>query len=115
MSEAPSHRQFFGDAERTFQLTPEMITELERLTGRGIGGLCRSLFVSEFRLAEITEVIRLALIGGGTDPQEAAALITAYVSPRPIMESYGLAVTILETTMFGNSKPETPAKSEAGQ
>ena len=101
MREAPVHRQFFGDAERDFRLTPEMIQELERITGRGIGGLCRSIFASDFRHVEVLQTIRLALIGGGTDPEEAASLIAAYATPRPVMEPYALAVAILEVTMFG--------------
>jgi hypothetical protein len=116
-NEAPAHVAFFGDQRRTFRLTPDMIMELERVTGRGIGGLARSLFASDFRLLEITEVIRLALIGGGTEPQEATALIAAYVVPRPIMEPYGLAVSILQTAMLGPVKRTKRAKpiSEDGQ
>ena len=45
------HVAFFGDGEKQFLLTPEMIVELERKTGAGIGGLCRRLFAggSTFR------------------------------------------------------------------
>lgn len=109
-SEAPSHRQFFGDGQKTFRLTPEGIMELERVTGRGIGGLARSIFASDFRLLEVTETVRLALIGGGTDPQEAAALISKYLTPRPVMEGYALAVAILQAAMLGPSKRTRRAK-----
>ena len=103
MHDAPSHRAFFGDQNRTFRLTPELIIELERKTGRGIGGLCRDLFAGNFRHAETLETIRLALIGGGESPEDAAALIAAYAAPRPVMETYAFAVSILETAMFGKS------------
>lgn len=103
MRETTSHVAFFGDQERTFLLTPPMIVELERITGRGIGGLCRSLFASDFRHVEVLQTIRLALIGGGTEPEEAASLIAAYATPRPVMEPYALAVAILEATMFGKA------------
>jgi len=105
MNDAPSHRAFFGDAERTFALPAELVTELERVTGRGIGGLCRSLFAGEFRHAEVRETIRLALIGGGEIPVNALALVTAYADNRPLAESYPLAVSILETVWFGSAAP----------
>lgn len=103
MPEAPSFRTFFGDADRTFRLTPELVTELERKTGRGIGGMCRDLFAGDFHLLAITETIRLGLIGGGESPQNAASLIITYVTPQPVMTSYALAVSILETTMLGRT------------
>ncbi|WAJ26286.1 gene transfer agent family protein [Antarcticirhabdus aurantiaca] len=106
MREAPSHIVFFGDGEKRFSLTLELIAELERLSGRGIGGLCRSLFAGDFHHAEVLQTIRLALIGGGTDPEEAAALVATYAAPRPVMEPYALAVAILETVMFGAAKKE---------
>ena len=94
-------RQFFGDAQRDFCLTPEMITELERATGAGIGGLSRRLFAGDFHRHEIVSTIRLALIGGGETPENAAGLVAAYVDPQPLMEAYALAVAILEMTMLG--------------
>jgi hypothetical protein len=101
MAEAPTHRQFFGDAEREFRLTPELIAELERKTGAGIGGLCRRLFAGNFHHADVLEAIRLALIGGGETPQVAASLIAVYAANRPLAETYPLAVSILETAWFG--------------
>lgn len=107
MSEAPVHRQFFGDKDRAFSLPPELIVELERKTSAGIGGLCRRLFAGEFRHVEITETIRLALVGGGERPDAANALVAAYVAPRPLAETYPLAVAILETAWFGKSQGES--------
>lgn len=101
MSDAPAFRTFFGDAQRDFRLTPDLITELERRSGRGVGGLCRDLFASNFRHAEILETIRLALIGGGESPEDADALVKTYAAPAPVMTVYPLAVAILEMTMFG--------------
>lgn len=101
MHEAPAHRHFFGDRDRDFRLTPAEIIELERVTGAGIGGLCKRMFAGDFAHRQITETIRLALIGGGETPEDAAALVTTYAASRPIMEVYPLAVSILETLMFG--------------
>ena len=106
MSEAPVHRQFFGDADRDFRLTPPMILELERKTGFGIGGLSRRFFAGDFRFSELTEVIRLALIGGGNNPEEAQALVTTYSARMPITELYAVALPILETLVFGKAKAD---------
>lgn len=104
MPEAPAHHQFFGDAERSFALTPELIVELERKTGAGIGGLCQRLFASDFKHADLLEVVRLALIGGGEKPEDAAALVAAYATTRPLAETFPLAVAILETLWFGRAQ-----------
>ena len=82
---------------------PELIIELERKTGAGIGGLCRRLFAGEFSQATptFTETIRLAMIGAGTTPKDADALVAAYAVNRPLSEIYPLAVSILETLWFG--------------
>jgi hypothetical protein len=104
MTTAMTHRAFFGDAERDFRITPELVVELERKTGAGIGGLCRRLFAGDFKQADVTETIRLALIGGGTSPKDADALVAAYAVNRPFAEIYPLAVSILETLWFGASK-----------
>jgi hypothetical protein len=103
-----THRAFFGDGERTFKLTPELIVELERKTGAGIGGLCRRLFAGDFRHGDINETLRLALIGGGTSPKEADALVAAYAINRPLGETFPLAVAILEALYFGSKTEATP-------
>jgi hypothetical protein len=99
-----SYTAFFGDAQRTFKITPVLIIELERTTGVGIGGLCRRLFAREFSHADILETIRIALIGGGEKPETAASLVAAYAADRPLSETYPLAVSILEALWFGKAK-----------
>src|SRR5665213_1223870 len=99
-----THHAFFGDGEHDFRITPELVIELERKTGAGIGGLCRRLFAGDFRHADVIETIRLALIGGGTSPKDADSLVAAYAVVRPLAETYPLAVTILETLWFGAKK-----------
>lgn len=95
---------FFGDAERTFQLTPTMIVELERVTGAGVGALFERLAQRQFRQADVIETIRLGLIGGGCNPSEAAPLVATYAAGRPFSETYPLALSILEALWFGNGQ-----------
>jgi hypothetical protein len=92
---------FFGDAKHDFKLTVPMIYELERTTGTGIGGLCKRLFNSDFKLIEVMEVIRCGLIGAGEKPETAKALVDSYCNTQPFGEVYPLAIQILEALMFG--------------
>ena len=104
-------RQFFGDREHDFALPPALILELERLTGQGIGGLSRRLMAGDFKLADLHQTIRLGLIGGGAEPQEAAALIAAYVETRPVLEAYALAVTVIDHVMTGGLSLTEPKEN----
>lgn len=92
---------FFGDKDRPFALTPDLVGELERLTGQGIGLFSRRMMQGDFHLGHLHHVIRLALIGAGEAPQTADALVRTFAAPRPVMEAYGLAVAILDALMNG--------------
>ncbi|KQN72394.1 gene transfer agent family protein [Devosia sp. Leaf64] len=93
------HTAFFGDRERDFALTSPVIHELQRTTGKGIGAIIDSL--RRLSYAEITETIRLGLVGAGTKPEEAAALVTTYVPARPLAEANILAIDILTDLWIG--------------
>lgn len=101
------HTAFFGDGEKTFALPAEQILELERKTGTGVGTIYSRTMTGQFQFADIMEVIRLGLIGGGTSPKEAQALVDAYARPTPIIEAFQLAADILETRWTG--KADAPA------
>ncbi|MET4216059.1 hypothetical protein ABIB00_001246 [Bradyrhizobium sp. LB14.3] len=96
-----SYTTFFGDGEYAFLLTPAMIRELETKCGP-VGAISNRLFARNFAQADLSELIRLALIGGGVTPKRANELIVAYVDGRPLIETYELAAKILERTLFGN-------------
>lgn len=98
-----THVAFLGDRERTFTLTPLMIAELERVTGAGIGAIFKRLCANSFAHAEVVETIRLALIGGGETPENAAAIVRVYVEPAPLADSYGLALDVLSKLYFGRT------------
>lgn len=92
---------FFGDQDHTFTLTDEMLIELETKTGTGIGALFQRLMAQAFKLADLAEVIRLGLIGGGMNPQEADRLVSTYARNRPITEVMPLATAILAARWLG--------------
>lgn len=108
MAEASVHTAFLGDGEKSFRLTAPMVLELERQLGAGIGAIFKRLIASEFNHRDLVETIRLALIGGGNEPEEATALVKTYVSDAPLMKVYPLVMSIFEHLMFGT--PEIKVK-----
>ncbi len=98
------HRAFFAECEKAFELSAAMLLELEHVTGTGIGTLAQRVLTGAFRAADVRETIRLGLLGAGTSPEEAAALVAVYVDGRPVYETYGLAVDILNRALFGQPK-----------
>lgn len=101
------HVEFFGEGEHSFDLTKvEIILELERKTGAGIGALCSRVFAGHFSHTDIIETIRLALIGGGTSPERALELVNTYVPARPFVRAQSLAVNILQARFFGDQSAD---------
>jgi hypothetical protein len=104
------HTAFFGDGEKTFALPAEQILELERKIGAGIGAIYARVMTGQFQFADLMEIIRLGLIGGGTSPKNAQALVDAYARPTPVIESFQLAADILEARWSGTveTQPAPP-------
>lgn len=106
------HRAFFGDGEKTFAFpTRELIEELERKTGFGIGALFRRFRATEYSLSDVLQTIRLGLIGGGIAPVEADQLVTVYGVGRPLAEIFAVADGVITELFFGNED----AQDENGQ
>lgn len=104
-----THTAFFGDREYTFALTDDMVSELERLADLGIGALYLRAVNMQFRLADLVEIIRLGLVGGGTAPERAAQLTNTYARNRPIDELYPLALDVLDARWGGVTEHEAAA------
>ncbi|MEP7453303.1 gene transfer agent family protein [Phyllobacterium sp. SB3] len=98
------HTAYFGDGDKNFVLTTEMILELERKTDASIAALYARFMHSDFHFTDMIEIVRTGLIGGGTSPEEAQTLVDTYAKPRPIMEIFPLAFDILDARWSG--KPE---------
>ena len=111
-AEAITVRAFLGDGERAFALTDDMVLELERITGQGIGRTFADMTAMRFAFPHVAETIRLALIGGGTSPAEAMRLSDTWVRNRPLAETFPVALAILEARWNGaepEPEPEAPA------
>lgn len=110
------HTAFFGDGEKTFALPFPLIEELQRKTGVGIGVLFQRVRALAFNAADLSEVIRLGLIGGGMKPEEALTMVQTYVEARPLGESLPVAMGILSAAWFGapDTQDETRQAAASG-
>lgn len=97
------HKAFFGDREREFSLTPHLIPELEKITGKEITAIIEG--TRRMGFAEMVNTVRLGLIGGGAHPKDAVDLVQTYVSAHPLGELHLLALDILTDLWTGPEEP----------
>ena len=103
-----SHKAFFGTADHSFTLTDDMIIELERLTDIGIGAFYQRVIAMAFKSDDLTQIIRLGLIGAGMHPQQAMQLVQTYANNRPMSETFPLALDILDARWNGTATGDIP-------
>lgn len=87
----------WADGTYTFRLGLGEIEELEEKRNKSLFQLARLLHPDrrDARLADISEVLRLGLIGGGTKPVDALGLTRRYVDQRPVDENRDAAYAIV--------------------
>ena len=107
-----THTGFFGDAEYVFALTDPMVTELERLSDRGIGAIYKRTIAQDFAASDLGRIIRLGLIGGGMNPATAHELVETYAIDRPFAETFPLALDVLDARWSGAPSPDTKDAAE---
>ncbi|QDK32671.1 gene transfer agent family protein [Sphingomonas sp. IC081] len=85
----------------------ELIT-LQEKTGVGPYVLANRIVHGEWRVTDITETVRLALIGGGMGEQQAYDLVTRAITPGNLMTYAGLAGEALFAAIMGvdDEQPE---------
>lgn len=119
MSRHAAVDQAFGDAVYTFRLGLDQLKELERKVDRGIYEIADRLRLRTCQTIEIREVLRIGLIGGGTKPVDALALVRRYVDERPIEENRDLAYAVALAALLrvhSNEADETPSgEAEAAE
>lgn len=96
----------FGDGEYDFRLAWGQLVELQEKTNAGPLFVLNRLNSGEWRIEDISNIIRLGLIGGGTPPSTARTLVVRYVEERPLLENHLLAVVVLQAALMGS--PEEP-------
>lgn len=87
----------WADGTYTFRLGLDEIEELERKRDLSIFEIAKRLSpeVRQARSTDVSETLRLGLIGGGTKPVDALAKVRKYVDERPLDENRDTAYAIV--------------------
>lgn len=100
----------WGDGEHLFKLTVAGLLELEEKTKSPFAVVFGRATAGGYSVADISETLRLGLIGGGKSPIEAKKLVDRYLLP--LSESAPVARLVLMGVMFG-FEASPPGKAEA--
>ncbi len=113
----------WADGTHTFRLALREIEELEEKRDASLFTLAARLSpqVRSPRLLDITETLRLGLIGGGAKPVDALALVRRYVEERPLDDSRDVAYAVAMAGLarvhpgdLGTDEGEAPAAEQKG-
>lgn len=103
----------FGGETRTFRLGLAQIEELEEKAKAGIFEIMDAMSPPgrTVRAKVISETLRIGLIGGGTLPADALALVRRYCDERPLTENLliAYAVVIAAITRVNGTVQDTAA------
>jgi hypothetical protein len=102
----------WADGSYTFRLAWGQLVELQEAVDAGPYVVLQRLTTGQWRMQDISHVIRLGLIGGGLEPAKALKLVRDYVEKRPPLENTMLARGLLMVALHG-PPDEKPGESEA--
>jgi len=106
----------WADGTFTFRLAWGQLAELQEKTSAGPYVVLDRLYNGQWRVEDISSVIRLGLIGGGMTPSDALKKVRAYVEDRPPAENVMIAQAVLSAGIMGAPEEkvgEAEAASEA--
>ncbi|CDM57194.1 gene transfer agent family protein [Rhizobium favelukesii] len=107
----------WADGTYSFRLAWSQLAELQEKCDAGPYVVLDRLRTHQWRVEDISSVIRIGLIGGGLEPAKALILTRRYVEDRPPLESVAYAVGILTAGLMGApdeplGEGEAPSPSE---
>ena len=91
----------WADGTYRFRLAWAQLIELQEQCDAGPFVVLARLASNQWRMEDVTNVIRLGLIGGGLEPTKALKLVRDYVESRPPLENAPLARGVLEIAIRG--------------
>jgi hypothetical protein len=104
----------FADGKYAFDLTTfALLRELQEKTGSGPMAVFQRLASGQWRVEDLHETMRLALIGGGTKPADAVRLVETYVFGQPLLDSIKIAVAVLQALLVPKDATGGNAAGEA--
>lgn len=99
MSRSARVRRFFGDADHEFQLGIAQCEELQELGDCGL--MLTMARLEEIRVGDIKAVLRLGLVGAGSDKEAAFRLVERHVRPGYLAESAEVALKVVSAVIAG--------------
>ena len=96
----------WADGTYRFALRWGELAELQEKTDAGPYVVLHRLHSHQWRVEDISNVIRLGLIGGGMPAADAMKKVRFYVEARPPLESHPFAIAILSAGLLG--APDEP-------
>ncbi|MDP9837602.1 hypothetical protein J2T09_002354 [Neorhizobium huautlense] len=105
----------WGDGDFKFRLGWGELEELQEKTDAGPYVVLQRLHAGTWRVQDISNVIRMGLIGGGMAPDQAVKKVRYYVEQRPPMENVPHAIAVLSAGLMGApdeslGKPRAPKR-----
>lgn len=101
----------WADGTYKFRMAWGQLAELQEKTDAGPFVILQRLSNGSWKVEDITNVIRLGLIGGGMKPVDALKLVRTYVEDRPPMENVLTAQAILAAGVMGAPDEDTVKKN----
>lgn len=105
----------WADGTYSFRLAWGQLAELQEKCDAGPYLVLQRLHSGSWRIEDITNIIRLGLIGGGLQPAAALKLVRAYVEDRPPMENLIPAQVILSAGLTGAPEEKVGEDDAASQ
>ena len=103
----------WADATHVFRLAWGHLAELQEKCDAGPYVVLQRLYSGAWKVEDISNVIRLGLVGGGMEPVQALKLVRSYVEARPPMESLHTAQAVLAAGCIGAADEDSSKKGEA--
>lgn len=100
----------WADGTFHFRLAWGELAKLQEACGSGPYVVLNRLLDSSWRIEDISNVIRLGLIGGGMAPVDALQKVRSWVEARPPMENLATARAVLMAGLMG--APEEAVKKK---
>lgn len=108
----------WGDSTYRFRLGWGELAELQEKTEAGPYVILSRLHSHQWRVQDISNVIRLGLIGGGMPASDALKKVRFYVENLPPLESHPYAVAVLSAGLLGapdEAVGEPPAPTQEAE
>ncbi|MBB3944703.1 hypothetical protein GGQ73_000628 [Rhizobium skierniewicense] len=105
----------WADGTYSFRLAWGQLAELQEKCDAGPYVVLQRLHSGSWRIEDITNIIRLGLIGAGLQPAAALKLVRAYVEDHPPMENLIPAQVILSASLMGAPEEKVGEDDAASQ